>query len=58
MNVKVNKKDLRRLCWQKGFHGVSGLARAIRRNRAVVYHALENPTRYRPTIRLIENALL
>lgn len=58
MPSKVNKKNLRQLCWKKGYAGVSGLAKAIGRNRCVIHHAVSNPGRYQPTIRLLEKILL
>jgi len=58
MSEKVNKKNLRRLCWAKGYAGVTGLAREIGRNRCVIHHAVSNPKRYRPTMNLLEKILL
>ena len=58
MALKVNKTNFRQLCWKKGFHGVSGLARSLKRNRSVLHHAINNPKRYGPTMKLIEQTLL
>lgn len=49
--------NLASLSWKTGYRGVSGLARAINRNRVTVYAAIRNPQRYAPTYRLIARAL-
>lgn len=54
---KVNQKNLRTLCWKRGFHGVSGLAQKIGRNRITVHRAVRWPDQFGPTYRLIEEAL-
>ncbi len=55
---KVNVKNLRRLCWQRGFHGVAGLARKLGRNRVTIYRAIEHPSRFGPAYKLIQEALV
>lgn len=54
---KVNQKNLRQLCWQRGYHGVSGLARQIGRSRITVHRAVRWPDQFGPTYRLIQEAL-
>lgn len=54
----INKKNLRKLAWQKGFAGVSGVAKAIGKSRVTVHRAVNNPHRYGPTIRAMEKILL
>jgi hypothetical protein len=58
MNEKVNKKNLRKLCWMRGYHGVEGFARTIGRARTTLHRAVNNPERFGPTIALIEKHLL
>jgi hypothetical protein len=54
---KVNQKNLRQLCWQSGFHGVSGLANHIDRSRITVHRAVRWPDQFGPTYQLIQEAL-
>lgn len=58
MTQTVNKKNLRQLCWKKGFHGVTGFAAHIKRSRVTVHRAVTNPRRFSPTFKLIEEILL
>ncbi len=55
---KINKKNLRQLSWRRGYHGVSGVARAIGRSRVTVHRAMNFPGRYGPTIKKLEEVLL
>jgi hypothetical protein len=55
---KVNKNNLRKLCWSRGYHGVSGLARELGRSRVTIHRAVRWPDQFGPTMRLIERALL
>jgi hypothetical protein len=55
---RINKKNLRLLAWKRGFHGVSGVARAIGRSRVTVHRAMNHPARYSPTIKKLEGVLL
>lgn len=57
-SLKINKKNLRQLAWQRGYHGVSGLAKAIGRSRVTVHRAVRWPDQFAPTMKKIENALL
>lgn len=54
---QVTPKNLRILCWQRGFHGVVGLANAIGRSRVTVHRAVSTPDQFGPTYRLIQEAL-
>lgn len=56
--AKITKKNLRMLCWQRGYHGVTGVARAIGKSRFTVHRAVENPSRYSPTIKQLQEVLL
>lgn len=58
MTTKVNKTNLRMLCWKRGYHGVTGLAKAIGKSRVTVHRAVSNPSRFGPTVKLIEKSLL
>ena len=51
---KITTKNLRRLAWSRGFHGVSGLARGIGKSRVAVYSAVKNPGRFSPTMKTRE----
>jgi len=53
---KVNLKNLKRLCWQRGI-SVKELARRIGRSRMNVYRAVKEPHRFKPTYQLLEEAL-
>jgi hypothetical protein len=55
--VKVNSGNLRALCWARGFRGVPGLARRIRRHRITIWRAVRNPKQYGPTYQKISEAL-
>ena len=55
---KVNSKNLRVLCWKRGFHGVTGFAKAIGRSPVTVHRAVRWPDQFGPTIKLIEERLL
>lgn len=54
----INKKNLRQLAWKRGYHGVSGVAKAIGRSRVTVHRAMNHPNRYSPTIKKLEAVLL
>lgn len=59
---KVNRENLRILCYQRGFKGVPGLVEHLRkigkpRNRVTLYAAVRNPRNYGPTYRLMEELL-
>ena len=56
--TKITKKNLRLLCWQAGYHGVAGVARAIGKDRATVHRAVSNPRRYGPTVKQLLEVLL
>lgn len=56
MAQKINKKNLKRLCWKRGL-SVTELAKQIRRSRNAVYMAAENPARYSETHRRITEVL-
>jgi len=55
---KINKKNLRSLCWRRGYEGVSAVAAAIGRSRTTVHRAVKNPGRYGPTISKLQEVLL
>ena len=55
---KINKNNLRLLAWRRGFHGVTGVAKAIGRSRVTVHRAMTNPTRFTPTVKKLEEVLL
>jgi hypothetical protein len=55
---KINKKNLRRLAWQRGFHGVAGVAQAIGRSRTTVHRAVRWPDQYAPTMEKLKEVLL
>jgi hypothetical protein len=55
--VDLNPKTLRTIAGLNGNPSVAELARRIGRSRAVLYHALRNPNRYRPTVAAIKRAL-
>lgn len=54
---KVNQKNLRLLCWQRGFHGVTALARHIGKHRTSVHRAARTPEKFSETYHLIQKAL-
>jgi hypothetical protein len=54
---KVNKGNLRMLCWTRGYRDIAGLARSIKRNRVTVHRAVARPDQFGPTYHLIEKAL-
>lgn len=53
----INRSTLRRLAWVNGFWGIADLARHIKRSRAAIYAAVENPHQFAPTVALLEGAL-
>jgi hypothetical protein len=55
---KVNRKNLRRLAWTRGFHGITEVAVAINRSRQQVWRAVNFPHQHKPTIILLEKTLL
>lgn len=50
-------KTLRRLCFEKGFDDVAGLARRIKKHRVTVHRAWKNPKQYGPTFADMVEAL-
>jgi len=52
----VNQKNLKRLCWKRGM-SVKELAARIKRSRMNVYRAVKEPHRFKPTHKLISEAL-
>ncbi len=54
---EVNPANLRILCWQCGYLGVSGLAKKLKRSRTTLHSAVRWPDQYGPTYRLIKKAL-
>jgi DNA-binding phage protein len=55
--LKVNRENLRRLCWQKRFKGVTGLARAIGKHRTSIHRAVNTPSGFPRTYQLVLKAL-
>lgn len=55
---KINKYNLRQLAWRRGFEGVTGLARAIGKSRVSVHRAVNEPHRYKPTMKKLAEVLL
>lgn len=55
---EINKKNLRKLAWQRGFHGVTGVALVIGKSRVTVHRAVKNPGQYRPTMKKLREVLL
>lgn len=56
--VKVNKENLRQLCWKRDYHGVSGIARALGVHRTTIHRAVRFPQKFANTYQKIEKALL
>ena len=56
--AKINKHNLRQLAWQRGYHGVTGVARAIGKSRVTVHRAVSNPSRFSPTMKKLAEVLL
>jgi len=56
--MQITKNNLRRLAWQRGYHGVTGLARAIGKSRVTVHRAVANPHRFSPTMKKLAEVLL
>lgn len=54
---KISTGNLRMLCWQRGYKGVVGLARKLKRSRVTVHRAVKRPHQFGPTYQLIEQAL-
>jgi hypothetical protein len=54
---KVNRNNLKRLCWKRGFQGVAGLAKKIGRARITVHRAVRWPDQFGPTYKKIQEAL-
>lgn len=54
---QIDSGNLNRLAHARGFNGVAGLARHIRRNRVTVWKAVRWPSQMRPTYELICEAL-
>jgi hypothetical protein len=55
---KITTKNLRRLAWARGYHGVAGLARGIGKSRVAVYSAVRTPHRFAPTFKKLQEVLL
>ncbi len=56
--AEINKRNLRRLAWQRGYHGVTGVAAAIGKSRVTVHRAVKNPSRFKPTMKKLREVLL
>jgi len=56
--AKINKHNLRLLAWRRGYHGVTGVARAIGKSRVTVHRAVSDPHRYSPTMKKLAEVLL
>ena len=55
--TELNPRNLRQLCWLRGFHGVTGLAHHLGRSRVVIHLAVKRPELYGPTFDLIKKTL-
>lgn len=54
---RISTGNLRTLCWQHGYKGVVGLAKALKRNRVTIHRAVRWPDQFGPTYQKIERAL-
>ena len=57
MTAKVNRENLRQLCWKRDYHGVSGLARSLGVHRTTVHRAVRAPEKFAITYSRIIKAL-
>lgn len=55
--VKINRKNLARLCHAAGFRGVTGLCRELEISRNTAYEAVERPQNYPIAFPKIRKAL-
>lgn len=55
--VGISTETLEPLCWARGFKGVPGLAKHIKRDRNTVWRAVRWPDQFGPTFKLITEAL-
>lgn len=56
-NQKVTAANIVELSWQRGFRGVTALAKHIDRNPVTVWKAVRWPDQFGPTYQKIEEAL-
>jgi DNA-binding phage protein len=57
-NLEITLEGVKALCRARGIRGgITGLAREIGKSREAIYFAIENPSRYRPTVRAIQKRL-
>ena len=57
-HIGVSTEVLEGLCWQRGYKGVPGLAKAIKRERSTVWRAVRWPDQFGPTYKKIVKALI
>lgn len=53
----VDSRNLRALCWARGFRGIPGLAKHIGRSRVTVWRAARRPDQFGPTYAKMLKAL-
>jgi len=53
---KVNRQNLKQLCWQRGM-SVAEAARRIGRQRPTLHRAAADPSRFGPTIKALTKLL-